>query len=57
MRSPTVRDSHLVNGMIKTGSCWYPRRSAEDKLRYYASQFSLVEHDSTYYAFPIANGI
>ncbi len=38
--------------LVDTG--WYPRhvRSPEDKLRYYASQFSLVENDSTYWAFP-----
>jgi uncharacterized protein YecE (DUF72 family) len=30
---------------------WYPRRSmsAEERLRYYAGQFSVVEADSTYY--------
>jgi uncharacterized protein YecE (DUF72 family) len=33
---------------------WYPRRtmSAEDRLRFYASQFPLTEIDSTYYAPP-----
>lgn len=49
-----------------TGSCswtdktlvedadWYPRRtmSAEERLRFYASQFPLTEVDSTYYAPP-----
>ena len=49
-----------------TGSCswtdktlvqdsdWYPRRtmSAEERLRFYASQFPLTEIDSTYYAPP-----
>ena len=29
-------------------------RSAEAKLRYYASQFPVVENDSTYWAFPEA---
>jgi len=51
--------------MIKTGisawteptlvaSGWYPpgSRSAEGRLRYYASQFPLVEVDGTYYAVP-----
>jgi uncharacterized protein YecE (DUF72 family) len=51
---------------ILTGSCswadrtlvqdadWYPRRtmSAEERLRYYSSQFPLTEIDSTYYAPP-----
>jgi uncharacterized protein YecE (DUF72 family) len=38
--------------LVETG--WYPPhvRSAEDKLRYYASQFPLVENDSTHWAFP-----
>jgi uncharacterized protein YecE (DUF72 family) len=52
--------------VIFTGSCswadktlvedadWYPRRtmSAEERLRFYASQFPLTEIDSTYYAPP-----
>ena len=55
----------LVPGLIKTGvtswtekslvrSGWYPRgtSSAEARLRYYASRFSIVENDSTYYAVP-----
>lgn len=35
-------------------SGWYPRgtRTAEARLRYYASQFPIVENDSTYYALP-----
>jgi uncharacterized protein YecE (DUF72 family) len=51
---------------VLTGSCswtdrtlvndadWYPRKtmSAEERLRYYASQFPLTEIDSTYYAPP-----
>ena len=51
---------------VRTGSCswtdktlvedadWYPQRtmSAEERLRYYASQFPLTEIDSTYYAPP-----
>jgi uncharacterized protein YecE (DUF72 family) len=38
--------------LVDTG--WYPPhvRSPEDKLHYYASQFPLVENDSTYWAFP-----
>ena len=35
-------------------SGWYPpqARTAETRLRYYASRFSLVENDSAYYALP-----
>ncbi|HVH47545.1 MAG TPA: DUF72 domain-containing protein [Labilithrix sp.] len=35
-------------------SGWYPKgmRSSEGKLRYYASQFPIVENDSMYYAVP-----
>ncbi len=35
-------------------TAWYPKRSmsAEDRLRYYAGQFSLVEADATYYRPP-----
>lgn len=53
-------------GLIKTGvtswtdkslvaSGWYPRgtSSPEARLRYYASRFSIVENDSTYYALPV----
>jgi uncharacterized protein YecE (DUF72 family) len=38
--------------LVETG--WYPRdvRSPEAKLRYYASQFPIVENDATYWAFP-----
>jgi uncharacterized protein YecE (DUF72 family) len=60
--APAWTGEHL----ILTGSCswtektlveegdWYPRRtmSAEERLRYYASQFPLTEIDSTYYAPP-----
>lgn len=56
----------LGDHRILTGSCswtdktlvqeadWYPRRtmSAEERLRFYASQFPLAEIDSTYYAPP-----
>lgn len=54
-----------MTARIKTGTAawadrrlvdngWYPEdvRSPEAKLRYYASQFPLVENDSTYWAFP-----
>lgn len=38
--------------LIKSG--WYPKdaASAEDRLRFYASRFPLVEADSTYYFLP-----
>jgi len=53
-----------VSAPIQIGTCswadesltkyWYPRgvRSAEERLRYYASHFSTVEVDSTYYRLP-----
>lgn len=39
---------------ITKGGIFYPRgvSSAEDRLRYYASQFPVVEVDSTYYSLP-----
>ncbi|HYB31342.1 MAG TPA: DUF72 domain-containing protein [Solirubrobacteraceae bacterium] len=60
--APAWSGEHLV----LTGSCswtdktlieqgdWYPSKtmSAEERLRYYASQFPLTEIDSTYYAPP-----
>ena len=64
---PELGDALSISGnRVLTGSCswadktlvqdadWYPRRtmSAEDRLRYYASQFPLTEIDSTYYAPP-----
>src|SRR3979411_1000893 len=38
--------------LIKSG--WYPpdATTAEDRLRYYASKFPVVEVDSTFYAIP-----
>src|SRR5437588_12026446 len=40
--------------LIKSG--WYPpdATTAEDRLRYYASKFPVVEIDSTFYAIPNA---
>jgi uncharacterized protein YecE (DUF72 family) len=50
--------------MIRVGTCswadesfvkaWYPRglRSGEDRLRYYAERFDVVEANSTYYRMP-----
>jgi uncharacterized protein YecE (DUF72 family) len=60
------RGISIGDHIVLTGSCswtdrtlvndadWYPRRtmSAEERLRYYASQFPLTEIDSTYYAPP-----
>ena len=56
-----------MSGRIKTGVCgwtdktllesgWYPAEAgdAESRLRFYASQFPLVENDATYYAVPAA---
>jgi uncharacterized protein YecE (DUF72 family) len=39
---------------VTKGGVFYPRgvSSSEDRLRYYASQFSTVEVDSTYYSLP-----
>jgi uncharacterized protein YecE (DUF72 family) len=53
-----------MNAAIRIGTCswadealtkhWYPKgvRSAEERLRYYAEHFSVVEVDSTYYRLP-----
>ena len=43
--------------LIRSG--WYPRgtRTAADRLRYYASQFPLVEADAPYYALPGAASV
>ena len=60
---PSIR---LGEHLVLTGSCswtdrtlvrdadWYPKKtmSAEERLRFYASQFPLTEIDSTYYAPP-----
>lgn len=42
--------------LIESGG-FYPEwtRSAEDRLKYYSSQFPIVEVDSTYYALPAEN--
>ena len=46
-------------GRALVESGWYPEhvRSPEAKLRYYASQFAVVENDSTYWAFPDADRV
>src|SRR5688500_10741238 len=40
---------------MTAGTVFYPRGvdSAEERLQYYASQFPLVEVDSTYYSLPV----
>jgi uncharacterized protein YecE (DUF72 family) len=45
--------SWTEKSLIASG--WYPKdaHTAETRLRYYASQFSIVENDSTYYALPL----
>jgi uncharacterized protein YecE (DUF72 family) len=45
------------HALVETG--FYPEhvRSPEDKLRFYASQFPVVENDSTYWAFPEADRV
>ena len=41
--------------LIDCGRFYPPEaKSAEDRLRYYASQFPMVEADTTYYGLPIA---
>jgi uncharacterized protein YecE (DUF72 family) len=44
--------SWTEKSLIESG--WYPKgtRSSEGRLRYYASQFPIVENDSMYYALP-----
>jgi uncharacterized protein YecE (DUF72 family) len=43
--------------LVQSG--WYPKgvTSAEDRLRYYASQFPLVEADATYYFLPTEQAV
>jgi uncharacterized protein YecE (DUF72 family) len=57
---------NLGSGEVRVGTCswtdktlvkdtdWYPKRtmSAEERLRYYAARYSIVEADSTYYRPP-----
>ncbi len=44
--------SYILTEKTLVDSGWYPKgmRSSEGKLRYYASQFPIVENDSMYYA-------
>ena len=48
----TGATSWSEKSLVQSG--WYPKgsRSPEGRLRYYASQFSITENDSIYYAIP-----
>ncbi|WP_328922122.1 DUF72 domain-containing protein [Streptomyces griseoaurantiacus] len=63
----TGTHTNAGRGRVRVGACswtdralvnsgWYPEgsRDAEGRLRHYASRFSLVEVDSSYYALPSA---
>ena len=53
-REVRVGTASWTDPTIVKGGVFYPRgvSSSEDRLRYYASQFSTVEVDSTYYSLP-----
>jgi len=53
-REIRVGTASWTDPTITKGGVFYPRgvSSSEDRLRYYASQFSTVEVDSTYYSLP-----
>ena len=53
-REIRVGTASWTDPTIVKGGVFYPRgvSSSEDRLRYYASQFSAVEVDSTYYSLP-----
>jgi uncharacterized protein YecE (DUF72 family) len=53
-REIRVGTASWTDPTIVKGGVFYPRgvSSSEDRLRYYASQFSTVEVDSTYYSLP-----
>ena len=54
LREIRVGTASWTDPTITKGGVFYPRgvSSSEDRLRYYASQFSTVEVDSTYYSLP-----
>ena len=54
VREIRVGTASWTDPTITKGGVFYPRgvSSSEDRLRYYASQFSTVEVDSTYYSLP-----
>src|SRR5687767_7247619 len=43
--------------LVESG--WYPQqaKTPEDRLRYYAEQFPIVEVDSTYYGLPVERNV
>ena len=53
-RELRVGTASWTDPTIVKGGVFYPRgvSSSEDRMRYYASQFSTVEVDSTYYSLP-----
>ncbi|NUQ19623.1 MAG: DUF72 domain-containing protein, partial [Gemmatimonadaceae bacterium] len=53
-REVRVGTASWTDPTIVKGGVFYPRgtSSAEDRLRYYASQFPVVEVDSSYYSLP-----
>ena len=53
-REVRIGTASWTDPTIVKGGVFYPRgvSSSEDRLRYYASQFSTVEVDSTYYSLP-----
>jgi len=61
--APVVKDGHEVrvgtaswtDPTITRGGIFYPRgaATAEERLRWYASQFPVVEVDSSYYSLPV----
>lgn len=53
-REIRVGTASWTDPTITKGGVFYPRgvTSSEDRLRYYASQFPVVEVDSTYYSLP-----
>src|ERR1700704_5886114 len=62
----TRAEGGRVNRKIKVGTCswtdptliasgWYPEKiakKADERLRFYAAQFPVVENDAAYYALP-----
>ena len=54
VRTLRIGTASWTDPTITKGGVFYPRgvSSSEDRLRYYASQFPVVEVDSTYYSLP-----
>src|SRR5205814_1839208 len=55
MANILVGNSSWTDKSLIDSGCFYPAsaRTPEDRLRYYASQFPIVEIDSSYYGIPI----